>query len=249
MDRYFLPLKGFGLALLFVNSIIFIPARAWDSKGSNPTHSTHSYLTEWALDQLQVLNPELSRYRKEIIEGSNQELHEIPVSGAMYQIDLESKRVQRKGTNEGCEDIKGYWDDSLHEYRKGNKEAAYFLLGIMLHMVQDMGVPAHAHRVYHQGTVSEFDNFEFMALLNWKPRFSEIGLEDPLYADPWRYYYLSESWTRLDVPSYKSRNEFSKFWITSTSSEKRLLGNRQGRTAVLTKWAIESALRNFGQKE
>ncbi len=242
-QRYFVALASL---LLIVSSILWTTsAWAWDSAAGNPTHPTHSYLTEWAIDRLQGQYPELQQFRDILIEGANEELHELPVSGTKYGIDLEVKRIQHQGTNEGCNDIQGWWQDSLTAYRQGQKEQAYFLLGVMLHMIQDMGVPAHANKVYHQGNLTEFDNFEFLALSNWKPKFDDINRQDPGYSEPWQYYSFSQEWTHADAPNYDNRDSFSKFWFTASSSEKRLLSNRQGRTSYLTKWALNSAVKSF----
>lgn len=234
--------------LLVVSIALWSPwAWAWDSAAGNPTHPTHSYLTEWAIEQLQDQAPELQQFRSAIIEGANSELHELPVSGTKYGIDLNAKRVQHKGTNEGCDDIQGWWQDSLTAYHQGQKEQGYFLLGVMLHMIEDMGVPAHANKVYHQGSLTEFDNFEFMALANWKPKFDDINRQDPEFAEPWQYYAFSQEWTHADAPNYNDRDSFSKFWLTASSSERKLLSNRQGRTCYVTKWALSSAINAFEQ--
>jgi hypothetical protein len=245
-----------GSALLVVCSgILFSEARGWDSARmglvSNPTHSTHSYLTEWAVDQLANEFPEANRYRDALIEGANTELHERPSRsyenglGRKYGLDLEPRRNQHKGTNSGCDDIRGWWQDSLASYRQGRKEQAYFLLGVLLHMVEDMGVPAHANGIIHQGNASEFDNFEFLAALNWNPSFDDIDRKDPGYADPWKYYEFSRDWTRADAPDYKSRDAFPKFWLTANGGERALVSNRQGRTCHVTKWVLKSASNAF----
>jgi len=218
---------------------------AWDSKKWNPTHPTHSYLTEWAIDQLKAGAPELDQFRDQIVDGANQELHELPISGTKYGVDLEAKRQKHKGTNEGCDDIQGWWSDALTAYRAGDKQRAFFLVGIMLHMVEDMGVPAHANKVYHQGNATEFDNFEFMGLSNWKPRFDDINRADPGFADPWKYYAFSQQWTHDDAPNYHSRDEFSKTWTFASKEEKKLFSNREGRTCHAAKWALKSALKAF----
>ena len=127
-------------------------------------------------------------------------------------------------------------------YRQGQKKRAYFLLGVMLHMIQDMGAPAHANKVYHQGNLTEFDNFEFLALSKWKPKFDDINRQDPGYSKPWQYYAFSQEWTHADAPTYNVRDSFSKFWFRASSSQKRLLSNRQGRTSYLTKWVLYSAV-------
>lgn len=220
-------------------------ALAWDSVKHNPTHPTHSYLTGYAIDQLGAARPELRQYRQQLIEGANSELHELPVTGTAYGLDLDAKRREHRGTNAGTDDIAGWWRDSLEAYRAGNRERAYFLLGVLLHMVEDMGVPAHANGVYHQGNATEFDNFEFIALSNWKPSFAEINRADPGFAEPWRYYAFSADWARADAPTYRDRDAFSKTWLLADAAERKLLQNRQGRTATVAMWTLRSAYQAF----
>jgi hypothetical protein len=216
----------------------------WDSQSGNPTHATHSRFVEFAIDGLKGPFPELVTFQTQIIEGANQELHELPVTGTEYGLDLDKKRIAHKGTNEGCSDMKGWWDDCIGAYRAGRKDQAYFILGIMLHMIADMGVPAHANLVYHQGNLTEFDNFEFMAFSNWKPRFL-ITKTDPAFVEPWKYYEFSQSWTHADAPGYISRSTFSKTWSFATPSERDLLSDREGRTCYVTMWAMQSAAKAF----
>jgi hypothetical protein len=220
-------------------------AHAWDSSHGNPTHPTHSYLTEWGIDKLKVQHPELAEYRNQILAGANSELHELRVSGMMYGIDLEAKRIQHKGSNWGSEDMQGWWQDSLTAYKQGNKEQAYFYLGVILHAIEDMGVPAHANHVIHQGNIQEFDNFEFMALSNWKPSFAAINRIDPGFTEPWKYDEFSQDWAKNDAPNYKNSNSFSKTWTFANNSERKLLSNRQGHTCTVVKWALNSAMNGF----
>ncbi len=222
------------------------PAGAWDSIKWNPTHPTHSYLTEWAIAKVNA--PEVTRYKAQLVEGANEEMHELPVKGSKYGIDLNAWRIKHRGTNAGTDDIEGWWQDSLAAYRAGNKPKAYFLLGIMLHMVEDMGIPAHANGVYHQGNLTEFDNFEFMALSNWKPDFGHVNRSDPGYADPSAYYAFSKAWTHADAPGYKDRNSFSKTWTFASAAERALLRNREGRTATVAGWALQSAYKVFSSE-
>lgn len=225
------------------------PALGWDSakfKWLTPiVHPTHSYLTEYAIDTLARSYPELAGYRGVIIEGANQELHELPVKGSLHGIDLDGKRRQHKGTNAGSDDVPGWWSDARAAYRAGNKEQAYFLVGIMLHMIEDMGVPAHANGVIHQGTLTEFDNFEAMALQKWDPAFADVDRTDPGFADPSRYYRFSQAWTHSDAPDYHDRDSFPKTWITASAAEKTLVRDRQARTAATATWALRAALKAF----
>ena len=221
-------------------------ALGWDSESKlNPTHPTHSYLTESAIDALAGQYPELAAFRAQLVEGANTELHELPVSGTAYGLDLEAMRVEHKGTNEGSDDVAGWWADAAEAYSAGATQRAYFLVGVMLHMIEDMGVPAHANHIHHQGSLTEFDNFEFMALSNWKPSFAEINKADPAYDEPWRYYRFSEAWTQEDAPDYADTDSFSKLWLTASDEERQLLSNRQGRTAMVVQWALASAARAF----
>lgn len=245
--RFRLPVTMCVSTLVAVVVTVSPPASAWDSKkfAHQPVHPTHSYLTEWAIDQLKAEAPELDQFRSELVEGANQELHELPTSGTLHGIDLEAKRKQHKGTNEGCDDIGGWWQDALAAYKAGNKPQAYFLLGIMIHMVEDMGVPAHSNKVYHQGNLKEFDNFEFLGILNWKPKFDDINRNDPAYPEPWKYYAFSQDWAHTDAPDYHDRNKFSKTWLRASKAEKRLFSNREGRTCHVVMWALRSASKGF----
>lgn len=222
-------------------------AFAWDSQHwSNVIHSTHSYLTEFAIDRLESVYPELLAFRAALIDGANTELHELPVSGTLYGVDLDAARIRHRGTNDGSDDVQGWWRDSLAAYRGGDRQQAYFYLGVVLHMVEDMGVPAHANHVYHQGNLTEFDNFEFMGLSNWRPDYSAVNRIDPGFANPSLYYAFQREWTHSDAPNYNDPDSFSKTWTFASDRERALLSKRQGSTAVATMWTLRSALFAFG---
>ena len=236
------------------------PAGAWDSADwKNPTRPTHSLMTKYAISELNASYPEAGKYRDQLIDGANFELHDAKLKSSYagkYGLDLEDKRKSRYlGTNSGCLRPDLIWQDAQAAYLAGKKDAAFFLMGALLHQIQDMSVPSHAHDIYHQGNATEFDNFEFMALLNWKPDFSGISTKDPAlqdkskYANPSAYYEFSKEWCLEDAPNYKSRSEFSKTWITASKAERKLLSKRQASACLLTKWALESALVAFAKPE
>lgn len=217
-------------------------------------HSRHPQLSDRIRDRRpQGDYPELELFRRQIVQGANTELHELEVGSfselvtESYGIDLEAKRIEHKGTNSGTDDIEGWWQDAADAYGSGNKEQAYFYLGVMLHMIEDMGVPAHAHGLIHQGMATNFDNFEFMALSNWRP---DVGMEgdkaDPGYNEPWKYYAFSKAWALEDAPGYTDIDSFSKFWTFASDDERRLLGDRQLRTAIVVTWVLNSAAKAFG---
>jgi hypothetical protein len=256
MRKYFMA--GSCSLMIACWCVLLTEARGWDSartgRFNNPSHPTHSYLTDWAIDRLQNEFAETQRYRNALVEGANTELHELSSRdyeielGRKYGLDLESMRKRHKGTNAGCDDIQGWWQDSLAAYRQGRKDQAYFLLGVLLHMVEDMGVPAHANGIEHQGSLDQYDHFELLAAQKWDPRFDDINRKDPGYPDPSGYYEFSRKWTRADAPDYKSRSGFSRFWLTASDREKELVRNRQGRTCNVTMWALKSALQAFSDR-
>lgn len=225
------------------------PARAWDSAKfewlTDIVHPTHSYMTEFAIAELRATFPELYQYRSALIDGANQELHELPVEGTLYGVDLDARRQAHRGTNAGSDDMQGWWRDAEAAYAAGDIERAYFFTGIVLHMIQDMGVPAHANSVYHQGTITEFDNFEAMALQKWDPDFKRVDRSDPGYDDPWRYYGFSQQWAAADAPGYDDPDSFSKTWLTADDEEEQLVRDRQARTAAVTLWALRAAAEAF----
>jgi hypothetical protein len=228
------------------------PASAWDSANGNPTHPTHSYLTEAGIKAASGKYAEIGKYAQQIVEGANTELHELKLklkgaAATPYGIDLEAKGVEHKGTNEGTADIAGWWAESLKAYKAGSKEQAYFYLGVVLHMIEDMGVPAHAHLLYHQGLSKDFDNFEVMGVSNWRPDYADKpNKSDPKLKTPAAYYAFSQKWTLEDSPNYISISSFSKTWSFASEEERKLIANRQLRTSLLAGWALLSAGKAFG---
>jgi hypothetical protein len=252
---------GCSSLLIFCSGVLFTETLAWDSADWNPTNPTHTFITDWAINAVKTDFPEVTMFRVALVEGANTELHELPSDddyhkklAQIYKIDLDMKRRYHKGTNAGCNDIKGWWEDAFRAYGPGNeqKKQAYFILGIMLHMVEDMGVPAHANGVHHQGNVGEFDNFEAISALNWcgpsTAGFNDIDKHDPKFSEPWLYYSFSQDWASKDAPNYHDRDAFPKFWITATEAERKLVSNRQGRTCRVTAWALKSAMKRFEKK-
>jgi hypothetical protein len=223
------------------------PVFAWDSASwKNPTRPTHSLITKLAIETLEADYPELSEYREQLIDGANVEIHELSIKCNKYGVDFNQRRKERyRGTNSGCERPDLIWEDSLDAYQNDKAKLAYFTLGVLLHQIQDMCVPAHAFEIYHQGNLTEFDNFEYMALWNWKPNVDDIEKEDPVFDNPWDYYEFAKAWCQEDAPNYKSRDDFSKTWTFADDDERRLLSIRQGAAIYVTMWALEAAVIAF----
>lgn len=218
---------------------------SWDSQSGNPTHATHSYLTEYAVDQLKGEFPELATYKATLVKGANEELHEIALSDP----DLESLREAADGTNWSCNHPEIVWAKAQDAYESGDKDRAYFLTGIVLHWVEDMGVPAHAFHVIHQGSWSMRDNFELLALQKWAPRYN-ITKSDPRYWAPSDYLAVSQDWAESDFHATfpgatYTRTFFSMSWLWASHTQAQFVEDRQGRTATVATWALRAAVENF----
>jgi uncharacterized protein YegL len=50
-----------------------------------------------------------------------------------------------------------HWNQAIANYKKGNFDLAYWYLGRVCHLLQDMSVPAHVHNDDHAGYVRELD--------------------------------------------------------------------------------------------
>ena len=98
------------LCLVGVTTMLTLLGLWWDSspQGVSPKalvaklfiHSTHSYLTEWAIDKLKGQWPEIEQYRKKIIEGANTEMHadDENAQGTKYGINLPDKAKNAAAT-------------------------------------------------------------------------------------------------------------------------------------------------------
>ena len=87
-------------------------AQEWDSQDGNPTHATHSYLTEYAIDQLKAAHPEVQTYRSSLVDGANRELHELPVSNP----EQEALRIEVEGTNWAANHPERLWTRARASY-------------------------------------------------------------------------------------------------------------------------------------
>lgn len=229
--------------------------QAWDSADGNPTHATHSYLTEYAIDALKGQYPELQTYRAQIVDGANRELHEMPMTkGSAYSTasELEVLRVEAAGTNWAADHPERTWARAKNLYAAGNKAKAWFYTGIVLHWVEDMGVPSHAFHVIHQGTLTEKDNFELLGLQKWAPDFSGMNRTNPGYAAPSDYVLFDGAWAASDFSSTwpgvaYTRTFFSSSWLWASSKESTFVKRRQARVAYATTWALLAAAKTISR--
>lgn len=190
----------------------------WDSEDGNPTHATHSYMAEYAIASMTGAFPEVAQYRAAIVKGANMELHELPIKDAYY----DAVRIEIGGNNWAADRPEKLWDKAVTAYRAGNKEQAYTYVGIILHYVQDMGVPAHAFHVIHQSSFGKWDNIEVLAFFDFHADMKTLAPSDPGFESPlgyiewsgedarnhWNTAFPGQKYTRTSIPqAYKDLSD------------------------------------------
>jgi len=58
-------------------------------------------LAEWAIDQLKGDVQELNQFRAELIKGADKELYELPTSGTLRGIEMETKKQLHRRDQRG----------------------------------------------------------------------------------------------------------------------------------------------------
>ena len=167
------------IALGVLVLMVLLPAMtaAWDSWP--PDTSSHWYFVRDAVSDLLSGDAskysELKTYLDQLHEGSNYEgSHSVRRDPNRTIEDYEYWAGQAVGNNPGTNHPEYWWQTALHHYRKwvttgdeGERREAYLNLGRLIHLISDQGVPAHAYYIMHGG--AHPDNFEVLAVLNYKP--------------------------------------------------------------------------------
>lgn len=82
------------------------------------------------------------------------------------------------------------------------KPGAYYYLALIVHLTEDMGVPAHAYNILHSQSNDDLDNMEHVAFSSYREANPLIIIQDT-GKDPLQCYYLSREHTlSLTSPSY-----------------------------------------------
>jgi hypothetical protein len=75
--------------------------------------------------------------------------------------------------------IQQWFDNAIEKYKSLNfnndNESTYYYIALMIHLIEDQGVPAHAYKIYH-GNPGNMDNLEQQGYYNYKPN-TVYGLE------------------------------------------------------------------------
>lgn len=192
---YFIPFSLFCLLLL---SFILAPnfLFAWDNNVVHPkiTRSAADYIYEnfglQEIDDHNNFNLSTDSQCSFIDEGSVKEDAGVTVDGswntdvwgggACFQMGLNwTFHAYNPLTESGWADLSSVnavdyasdiWQDALINYESNNKNAAYFKLGRLSHLLEDMGTPAHVQADFH---ASE-DDAEA-----WGEEFYNSGSYDP----------------------------------------------------------------------
>jgi hypothetical protein len=216
----------------------------WDSAGGNPTHPTHSIMAEFAVKQVQGEVSEVVKYQKSIVDGANLELHDL------VHPKYEALRLEIGGNNWAAEHPELLWDKARASYRSGDKAQAYFYVGILLHYVQDMGVPAHAFHVIHQSSAKDWDHTELLAFFDFHgdlrtPGPTDPELESPLAYIEWSAESARQHFKKLFPGETYHRKFLPQAYADLTDTQWAFLRGREAHCAHATAFALRSAARAF----
>lgn len=214
----------------------------WDSADGNPTHATHSIMAERAIKNLTGELPEVGIYEASIVEGANLELHELP---SKTHDDL---RREIGGNNWAADHPEVLWEKARASYAAGDKASAYLYVGVLLHYVQDMGVPAHAFHVIHQSSFGQQDNIEVLGFFDFHADFASEATMDPSFADPVDYVEWSGKTARDHFHSVfgndtYTRTYFPQAYADMTDTHWAFLRRREAECARGTEYALRSAVK------
>lgn len=216
----------------------------WDSEDGNPTHATHSLMAEFAVRNLAGALPEVKTFEASITEGANLELHELPSK------KYDALRIEIGGNNWGADHPELLWDKARASYAAGDKAKAYLYVGIMLHYVQDMGVPAHAFHVIHQSSMGQQDHIEILGFFDFHADFASEAVMDPAFTNPVDYVEWSASSARDHFHSVfgndtYTRRYFPQAYSDLTDTHWAFLRRREAECARGTEYALRSAATAF----
>jgi len=149
------------------------PAYAWDSipKGT----ASHWQFLRDAINDLYGEDPkrygELKSFMSELQDGSVNEAVHAQTRSVESTFPEQYYRMA-VGNNDGNNHPEYYWQTAIDHYRHYVKYndvaelgAAYFYLGSLIHIIEDMSAPPHAYNVMHGGLTGQ-DNFELLAFNN-----------------------------------------------------------------------------------
>lgn len=137
----------------------FLSINAYELWAHN-AERVHPLLSGKGIELLDSPYAEIKTYADKIKESSTEEDRFPNMSNHFYNpLTREGLAGFRNAVD--YEKARAYWLRALQKYIEGNKEDAYYLLGRMVHLVQDMSVPAHVQVDPHIMWVGDDDYEEW----------------------------------------------------------------------------------------
>lgn len=207
-------------------------------------------MMEYAVELVKTAAPEVKQFEKDLIRGVNMELHEVPRETNDYYEEL---RKEVQGTNWGANRPEVLWEKARLVYHNGHKDLAYFYVGVLLHYVQDMGVPAHAFHIIHQSTVGHRDNIEVLGFFDFRADFSTTATPDPQLENPADYVEWSAQTARQHFGdtfpgTTYTLDTFPQVYSEMTETEWAFLRRREADCARGTAYALAAAARGLAKR-
>jgi len=189
------------VSIVSIVSIVLIPGRSLAWWSWPPSGNTHRSLSEEAIANIpQDQYPDVTTIFGEDIIGWTSNIKDDQRAHGNYN-----------DRNDGPADY--WWKLALTQYGvfeftgagdplASPKPGAYYYLALIVHLTEDMGVPAHAYNILHSQDSDDLDNMEQVAFISYREAKHLVTIQDT-GKDPLQCYYLSREHTlSLTSPPY-----------------------------------------------
>lgn len=183
------------LIIIYIFLILAVNVYAWWSFPY--IVSTHYKLTN---DAINLINSDSCQY---VTQFNN----DIKKWSSGYENDKNAHNGDIK-RNFGDPDV--FWEDAKTAFDAGNiaggKSSAFYYISLIIHLIEDMAVPAHVYNIQHSPSFSSlFDNMEYLVYFNYVPDIT--GVIDA--SGPTSNYDDRKNYTR----NATSSDFWHNFWI------------------------------------
>lgn len=203
--------------------------------------STHHKITDDALDLVNDSYADINRFGSDISNWT---------SGTTDDVRAHDGDALANGGP-----IHKWWGLAQEAYASRNLNSedwsAYYYISLMMHLIEDQAVPAHAYDIPHGSQGYPMDNLEELVYTNYNPAIAgSVAANSPLsnYAglknftigtatadDYWRQY-----WGFMNYGGPDGTDVFPTFWISTGEPERNLIGLLLGNAAGYTSGALVS---------
>jgi hypothetical protein len=132
-----------------------VDSLAWWSLGG----STHARIAEDAMGLLSRSEyPDILKYKEQVSNGSSEESH-----------NSSKNDIDNNNSLDGGYPI-AFWNKANDVYKCNDYSNAYYNIGRICHLIQDMGTPPHAANIFHGWCITspfKFDNLEEATSLHY----------------------------------------------------------------------------------